>query len=181
MPMQYVQIDPAVRPRLTTDQTRIQITQYTPRWVRKKKVDPTQALDFWSAAGAAANVVMQLVNKPVAYGVMESPVDSGALYKHPVKRTRTTISYLAVAVLGTPEDKARYREAVNTAHRQVRSTASSPVKYNAMDRGLQLGGLSRCLLLPWMTSLRLAMDLEHPDLPAFLVKMVPIRPLVFGS
>lgn len=104
------------------------------------------AMDIASLAAGAANVIMQLVNRPVAYGVMESPVDSGSLYKHPVKRTRTTISYLAVAVLGTPEDKARYRAAVNTAHRQVRSTASSPVKYNAMDRGLQLW-VAMCLYI----------------------------------
>ncbi|NMD56011.1 MULTISPECIES: oxygenase MpaB family protein [Tsukamurella] len=97
-----------------------------------------ESMDIASLAEGAANVVMQLLNRPVAYGVMESPVESGALYKHPVKRTRTTISYLAVAILGTPTDKERYREAVNTAHRQVRSTAASPVKYNAMDRGLQL-------------------------------------------
>ena len=38
------------------------------------------------------------------------------------------------------------REAVNTAHRQVRSTASSPVKYNAMDRGLQLW-VAMCLYI----------------------------------
>lgn len=94
--------------------------------------------DVASLTAGAANVVMQLLNRPVAYGVMESPVDSGSLYKHPVKRTRTTITYLAVAILGTAQDKVRYREAVNTAHRQVRSTAASPVKYNAMDRGLQL-------------------------------------------
>jgi len=96
------------------------------------------SMDIPSLAEGAANVVMQLLNRPVAYGVMESPVESGALYKHPIKRTRTTISYLSVAILGTPTDKERYREAVNTAHRQVRSTAASPVKYNAMDRGLQL-------------------------------------------
>ncbi|WP_082776393.1 oxygenase MpaB family protein [Tsukamurella pulmonis] len=96
------------------------------------------AADAGSLAAGAANVVMQLLNRPVAYGVMESPVESGALYKHPIKRTRTTLTYLAVAVLGTPDDKVRYREAVNTAHRQVHSTAASPVKYNAMDRGLQL-------------------------------------------
>lgn len=104
------------------------------------------SMDVASLGAAAANVVMQLINRPVAYGVMESPVDSGALYKHPIKRTRTTISYLAVAVLGTPTDKERYREAVNTAHRQVRSTATSPVKYNAMDRGLQLW-VAMCLYI----------------------------------
>ncbi|GAA1005733.1 oxygenase MpaB family protein [Tsukamurella strandjordii] len=91
-----------------------------------------------SSAAGPANVVMQLIDPPVAYGVMESPVESGALYKHPIKRTRTTFTYLAVAVLGTADDKKRYREAVNTAHRQVRSTEKSPVKYNAMDRNLQL-------------------------------------------
>lgn len=104
------------------------------------------AMDVTSLAAGAANVVMQLVNKPVAYGVMESPVDSGSLYKHPVKRTRTTITYLAVALLGTADDKQRYREAVNTAHRRVHSTAASPVKYNAMDRGLQLW-VAMCLYI----------------------------------
>ncbi len=96
------------------------------------------SLDAPSATAGAANVVMQLLNLPVAYGVMESPVDSGSLYQHPIKRSRTTFTYLAVALLGTAEDKRRYREAVDSVHRQVRSTAASPVKYNAMDRGLQL-------------------------------------------
>lgn len=65
-------------------------------------------------------------------------MESGRLFSHPVKRTRTTITYLAVAFLGTEEEKRLYRAAVNTAHRQVRSTESSPVKYNAFDRRLQL-------------------------------------------
>lgn len=98
----------------------------------------SDAMDAPSAAAGPANVVMQLLSRPVGYGVMESKVESGALYKHPVKRSRTTFTYLAVAILGSQADKDRYREAVNTAHRQVHSTASSPVKYNAMDRGLQL-------------------------------------------
>ncbi|MBF9326805.1 oxygenase MpaB family protein [Mycobacteroides chelonae] len=146
MPMQYVQIDPAVRPRLTTDQTRIQITQYTPRWVRKKKVDPTQALDFWSAAGAAANVVMQMCWPEVGYGVAESRVESGSLMKHPWKRLRTTAQYLAVAVLGSQEERNAYRDAVNVAHRQVRSTEHSPVDYNAFNRELQLW-VAACLFI----------------------------------
>lgn len=104
------------------------------------------AMDAPSAAAGSANVVMQLINRPVGYGVMESKVESGALYKHPIKRSRTTFTYLAVAVLGDQEDKYRYREAVNTAHRQVRSTAESPVKYNAMDRGLQLW-VAMCLYI----------------------------------
>lgn len=85
-----------------------------------------------------ANVIMQLSWPAVGYGVYESRVDSGNLFKHPIKRTRTTITYLAVAFLGTEDERRRYREAVNTAHRQVRSTDSSPVDYNAFDRRLQL-------------------------------------------
>ncbi|MFT4127305.1 MAG: oxygenase MpaB family protein [Gordonia sp. (in: high G+C Gram-positive bacteria)] len=100
--------------------------------------DLADAMDAPSAAAGPANVVMQLLNTPVAYGVMESRVDSGALYKHPIKRGRTTFTYLAVAILGTPADKKRYRSAVDVVHRQVRSTATSPVKYNAMNRELQL-------------------------------------------
>ncbi|GAB3135669.1 oxygenase MpaB family protein [Tsukamurella serpentis] len=96
------------------------------------------SMDAPSAVAGPANVVMQLLNTPVAYGVMESRVESGALYRHPVKRTRTTFTYLAVAVLGDAEDRRRYREAVDGAHRQVQSTATSPVKYNGMDRELQL-------------------------------------------
>lgn len=85
-----------------------------------------------------ANVVMQLARPEVGYGVYESRVDSGSLFKHPVKRTRTTLTYLAVAFLGTPAERRHYREAVNTAHAQVRSTPASPVAYNAFDRDLQL-------------------------------------------
>lgn len=96
------------------------------------------SLDAPSAAAGPANVVMQLLNTPVAYGVMESRVESGALYKHPIKRSRTTFTYLAVAVLGGPMDKARYKAAVDGAHRQVQPTEKSPVKYNGMDRNLQL-------------------------------------------
>lgn len=86
----------------------------------------------------AANVIMQLSLPGVGYGVLESPVDSGNVYKHPFKRARTTGTYLAVATIGTPEDRELIRAAVDTAHRQVRSTPSSPVSYNAFDPRLQL-------------------------------------------
>lgn len=86
----------------------------------------------------AANVIMQLSRPEVGYGVVESRVDSGNLFRHPVKRTRTTLTYLAVAALGTEEEKRHYREAVNKQHAQVRSTGSSPVRYNAFDPDLQL-------------------------------------------
>lgn len=86
----------------------------------------------------AANVIMQLSQPAVGYGVQESRVDSGNVYKHPFKRARTTGTYLAVATIGSDHDRALYRDAVNTAHKQVRSTAESPVRYNAFDPELQL-------------------------------------------
>ena len=86
----------------------------------------------------AANVIMQLSLPGVGYGVLESPVDSGNVYKHPFKRARTTGTYLAVATIGTESDQALIRDAVDVAHRQVRSRSSSPVSYNAFDPKLQL-------------------------------------------
>ncbi|WP_194815321.1 oxygenase MpaB family protein [Nocardia sp. XZ_19_385] len=88
--------------------------------------------------GAAANVIMQLAEPPVGYGVVESTVDSGKVTLHPIKRLRTTVTYLSVAMLGDDEERAAYRDAVNRSHRAVRSTAASPVKYNAFDPKLQL-------------------------------------------
>ncbi|MFN8225102.1 MAG: oxygenase MpaB family protein [Mycobacterium sp.] len=86
----------------------------------------------------ASNVIMQLSAPGVGYGVLESPVDSGNVYKHPFKRARTTGTYLAVATIGTDADRRLIRAAVDTAHRQVHSTAKSPVSYRAMDPKLQL-------------------------------------------
>ncbi|HEU4361981.1 MAG TPA: oxygenase MpaB family protein [Mycobacterium sp.] len=101
----------------------------------------SRVVDLLNPAAAllpAANVIMQLSLPGVGYGVQESRVDSGNVYKHPFKRARTTGTYLAVATIGTDADRARYRAAVDGAHRLVRSTASSPVRYNAFDPKLQL-------------------------------------------
>lgn len=86
----------------------------------------------------SANVIMQLAHPAVGYGVFESRVESGQINRHPIKRTRTTLSYLAVAGLGDDRTKAAYRKATNRSHAAVRSTADSPVKYNAFDPNLQL-------------------------------------------
>ncbi len=97
--------------------------------------------DLFNPAGMllpAANVIMQLSLPGIGYGVLESPVDSGNVYKHPFKRARTTGTYLAVATIGTESDRALIRDALDTVHRQVRSTSSSPVSYNAFDPKLQL-------------------------------------------
>lgn len=132
---------------LTTARTRIKIATRKRRVTNLRKPARIQeALDFWSFAGAAANVVMQLGWPEVAYGVMESKVKSGSLMEHPWKRARTTTQYLAVAILGTDEERELFREAVNTAHRQVRSDADSPVKYNAFNRELQMW-VAACLFV----------------------------------
>jgi uncharacterized protein (DUF2236 family) len=85
-----------------------------------------------------ANVIMQLARPPVGYGVLESRVESGRVDRHPIKRARTTFTYLAVATKGSDEQKAAFRRAVNRAHAQVYSTDESPVCYHAFDRDLQL-------------------------------------------
>ncbi|MBV8966329.1 MAG: DUF2236 domain-containing protein [Mycobacteriaceae bacterium] len=85
-----------------------------------------------------ANVIMQLARPGVGYGVVESRVESGRIDRHPIKRARTTFTYLAVATQGTDEQKAAFRRGVNRAHAQVYSTDDSPVSYNAFDPELQL-------------------------------------------
>lgn len=85
-----------------------------------------------------ANVVMQLGRPAVGYGVYESKVDSGNVMLVPRKRARTTLTYLAVALLGTDEERAHLRSEVNRQHVAVRSTPESPVEYNAFDPDLQL-------------------------------------------
>ncbi|MET8653487.1 oxygenase MpaB family protein [Nocardia aurea] len=127
------------------DRTRIHIsTSHRP--LTKRPLKLSDALDFWSFAGAAANVAMQMARPGVGYGVAESKVESGSLMKHPWKRARTTTQYLAVAILGTDEERAAYREAVNAVHRHVRSAPGAPVKYNAFDRDLQMW-VAACLYI----------------------------------
>src|SRR5246127_4271824 len=85
-----------------------------------------------------ANVIMQLARPGVGYGVVESRVESGRVDRHPIKRARTTFTYLAVAIAGSEAQKQAFRQAVNRAHAQVYSTPDSPVQYNAFDVDLQL-------------------------------------------
>ena len=86
----------------------------------------------------AANVIMELARPGVGYGVMESRVESGRADRHPIKRARTTFTYLVVARRGTEEQKKAYRRAVGKSHAQVYSTDDSPVQYSAFDKDLQL-------------------------------------------
>lgn len=130
---------------LRTAATRITITG-TRRRPKDKHTHITDALDFFSFGGAAANVILQLGWPEVAYGVMESKVESGSLAVHPWKRARTTTQYLTVAILGSDEERLAYRKAVDAVHRHVRSDENSPVKYNAFNRELQLW-VAACLFI----------------------------------
>lgn len=105
--------------------------------VNSQKSSPDGMLGLGLLAGPA-NVIMQLARPGVGYGVMESRVESGRVDRHPIKRARTTFTYLAVSTSGTDEQKAAFRRAVNSAHAEVFSTESSAVEYNAFDKDLQL-------------------------------------------
>ncbi|WP_084514382.1 oxygenase MpaB family protein [Nocardia acidivorans] len=127
----------SVGPPLTLEQTRIRIPGVH-RVGAKRLPQLPDALDFWGLSNAPANVAMQMAWPEVGRGVVESPVESGALMSHPWKRLRTTASYLAVAILGTEAEKRAMREAVDVVHRQVRSEPGAKVRYNAFDRDTQL-------------------------------------------
>lgn len=97
--------------------------------------------DHLSGLGAQlagpANVIMQLSWPGVGYGVMNSRVHDGSAMLHPVKRARTTFTYLAVSMLGSEDDRTAYRRAVNGQHAQVVSRPGEPAEYRAMDPRLQ--------------------------------------------
>ena len=63
---------------------------------------------------------------------------SGRVDKHPIKRLRTTVSYLAIALLGSDDERRAMRAEVGRAHTDVRSRPSDPIPYNAFDPELQL-------------------------------------------
>jgi uncharacterized protein (DUF2236 family) len=92
----------------------------------------------WALGAAAANVIMQLSLLPIGHGVAKSTVDSGRADKHPLKRFRTTISYLVIALYGTESERDAMRREVNRSHTPVRSAPEEAVQYNAFDPELQL-------------------------------------------
>ncbi|MFE5285945.1 oxygenase MpaB family protein [Nocardia sp. NPDC056611] len=152
---------PAGDATLTLEQTRIHIPGVH-RADTKRPPKLEDALDFWQFSGAAANVAMQMARPGVGHGVADSKVHSGALMVHPWKRLRTTASYLAVAILGTPEEKVAFREAVNVAHRQVKSEPGVAVRYNAFDRDLQLW-VAACLYIGFEDSYQLLNGKMNPE------------------
>lgn len=112
-----------------------------PRRRRARRIRPLgidEGLMGVALLAGPANVIMQLARPGVGYGVLESRVESGRVDLHPIKRARTTFTYLAVATAGSDAQKEAFRRAVNRAHAQVYSTPESPVQYNAFDVDLQL-------------------------------------------
>ncbi len=89
-------------------------------------------------APAGANVIMQLSRLPIGHAIVESKVDSGSLRKHPVKRTRTTLAYIMVALFGTEHERSVMRREVNAQHHLVHSDSASAIVYDAHDPALQL-------------------------------------------
>ena len=120
--------------RMLCDPPKTQLTRGRPR--KEARLDD-QLMGMALLLGHA-NVIMQLARPGVGYGVLESRVESGRIDLHPIKRARTTFTYLAVAMAGNETQKAAFRRAVNGAHAQVYSTPDSPVEYNAFDPDLQL-------------------------------------------
>lgn len=112
-------------------------------------------------AAAGANVIMQLSQLPVGHGVASSTVDSGRVDRHPIKRTRTTLAYLVIALTGTDEERVAMRREVNRQHRQVRSGADEPVAYDAMDPDLQLW-VAACLY-KGVEDIQAVLGIEHDD------------------
>lgn len=106
--------------------------------LRRRRTEAVGGMMGVGLLAGAANVVMQLARPGVGYGVVESRVESGRIDRHPIKRARTTFTYLAVSAQGTPEQQAAFRRAVDRAHAQVYSTEESPVSYNAFDPSLQM-------------------------------------------
>jgi len=105
---------------------------------RIRRGRPTDDLMGVALLAGSANVIMELARPGVGYGVKDSRVESGRADRHPIKRARTTFTYLAVARRGSEEQKKAYRRAVGKSHAQVYSTPDSPVEYSAFDKDLQL-------------------------------------------
>ena len=89
-------------------------------------------------APAGANVIMQLSRLPIGHAIVESTVESGSLRRHPMKRTRTTLAFIMVALFGTDHERSVMRREVNAQHRLVHSDVEDAVAYDAFDPELQL-------------------------------------------
>ncbi|MEU9805615.1 oxygenase MpaB family protein [Mycobacterium sp. NPDC050853] len=113
------------------------VARLSPWWSWRRQPTMVDNMMGLALLAGPANVIMQLARPGVGYGVVDSKVESGRADLHPVKRARTTFTYLAVATMGSPEQKAAFRKATNRSHAQVRSAPEDAVQYNAFDPDLQ--------------------------------------------
>ena len=88
-------------------------------------------------APAGANVIMQLSRLPIGHAIAHSSVDSGALAKHPVKRTRTTLAFIMIALFGTDHERSVMRSQVSTQHRRANKGNESTVAFDTFSPELQ--------------------------------------------
>lgn len=121
------------------------VARIRPRRRRRHVRRPADLVTVVGPTLSVANVIMQLSNPKVGHGVHESRVPSGNAIKRPIKRARTTGTYLAVALMGSDADRAYVHEHVGRVHDRVYSTETSPVRYSANDSRLQLW-VAVCLL-----------------------------------
>ena len=101
---------------------------------------PDEILDVISGYAlllGGANVIMQLAQLPIGHGVAKSTVDSGRVDRHPLKRLRTTATFLLVAMMGTTRDRRDLRAEIARSHAPVHSAPGDTVAYNAFDPDLQ--------------------------------------------
>lgn len=121
---------------------------------RQRDVTPTTIPDATTAlflAMGTANIIMQLALPGVGRGVVESRVESGSAFKHVIKRQRTTGQFLAVALIGSDDDRRIYHDAIREVHAHVRSRKSSAVRYSGNDPHLQ-EWVAMCLFKGYLDS-----------------------------
>jgi uncharacterized protein (DUF2236 family) len=129
-----------------------------------------------SLALGGANVIMQLARPGVGSGVVESTVESGSLHQHPIKRTRTTLGYIVIALYGTDQERLVMRREVDRQHRSVRSSDDSPVVYSAFDPELQLW-VAACMY----RGLEDAVNLLHRSIAASTLEGLYLRSSRFAT
>ena len=99
---------------------------------RQAPPELSYVLGHFGLKAGNANVIMQLSRLPVGHGVARSTVDSGRVDKHPIKRLRTTVSYLAVCDArhrgGTPRDAPRGQPGAHAPCTPSRPTPSSTTR-----------------------------------------------------
>ncbi|WP_279107581.1 oxygenase MpaB family protein, partial [Gordonia paraffinivorans] len=98
------------------------VARIRPRRRRRHVRRPADLVTVVGPTLSVANVIMQLSNPKVGHGVHESRVPSGNAIKRPIKRARTTGTYLAVALMGSDADRAYVHEHVGRVHDRVYST-----------------------------------------------------------